>query len=238
MDFEKNFQTLIMVDTNPGGTASMARLAKGISSFSPSNNDDTDDTAYLDGDGGKDTEVTGMQLQYDFSGHRTRTDAAQNYIAGLKLEVGDSRRTTATIYHIDGSGETGDCTVTDIVDGGGDANAKGEFSCTLMFNGKPTKIDKAAADALGASYAAGTTSGTTTATATPGTGNSLYYVLTDAEQTEYANAYEDGQGLTAYTSGAEIAATAGQYLNVYEITEYKRITKFDSHELQASEIAS
>jgi hypothetical protein len=238
MDFSKNFQSLFMVDITPDAAPTYVRLAKGISSVTPATNDDTDDTAYLDGDGGKDTEVTGMQMQYDFSGHRADTDAAQNYIAGLALEVGDARRTHFKAYHRDGSGASGDCTITTIVDGGGDANAKGEFSCSVMMNGKPTKIVKTVADVMTVVIAAGTTTGTTTATFTSADGWSEYYSLTSTAETAYANAYKDPQSLTSLTSGAEIAAEVGQYLNMWTIDLYKRVVSFVSHELVTADIAS
>ena len=46
-------------------------------------------------------------------------------------------------------------------------------------------------------------------------GNTLAYKLTAATQTAYANGYPGL--LTAYTTGADIPATAGQYLGMYEL---------------------
>jgi hypothetical protein len=237
-DFSKNFQTLFLINVNPAGTESLKRLAAGISSVTPSSNDETDDAAYLDGEGAKTTTVTGMQRQYDFSGSRDDADEAQNFVAGLIGKVGKDRETTFKLYHRDGSSVYGACTIQDIVEFGGDADAKADFTFTLKMNGKTTDVAKLSAPALGATFAAGTTIGTTKATATPGVGNALFYKITETAQTASANAYESEDNLTAYTSADEIAVTAGEFVNLYEMSEFKRIIKFDSHEMAAGEIAA
>ena len=92
-----------------------------------------------------------------------------------------------------------------------------------------------AAPALTATVAQGSDSGTTKFTANAGTGNTLEYTLTTAADPGYFNTIPDG---TAYTSGADITATAGKYLNMFEVNAAGRIVKFKTHLLVAGNIKS
>ena len=72
-------------------------------------------------------------------------------------------------------------------------------------------------------------------TATPDAGNSLAYKLGAAT---FGNLY-DGQyfaGFTAYTSGADIPATVGQFLLMIELDANNRVAKFAEQELAALDI--
>lgn len=89
-----------------------------------------------------------------------------------------------------------------------------------------------AAPALTATVAAGTAAGTKF-TATAGTGNTLGYSLTVAAETPN---YNDIVDVTAYVSGTDIPATAGQFLNMYELDANDRVVKFLSQELAAGDI--
>ena len=91
-----------------------------------------------------------------------------------------------------------------------------------------------AAPALSITVAQGAGAGSTKFTATAGSGNTLAYKLTAAAITGYLNTIP--AGVTAYTSGADIAATAGQILNTYELDAAGRIVKFNSHTLAAGDI--
>jgi hypothetical protein len=44
--------------------------------------------------------------------------------------------------------------------------------------------------------------------------------------------------VTNYTSGEDIPAVAGQYLNMYELDAYNHLVKFASAQLQAADIKS
>jgi hypothetical protein len=231
-----NFQNLIELNTTPGATtATWARIASGISSFTPSNNENVDQTAYLDGDGFGSSDVIGMQKTYAFSGHRVVGDTAQDYIFNdLQETLGDNRKTQ--IRHTDANGKiiTGDCTVCNIVEGGGDANAKTEISFEVHINGKPEKTPATTAPELTATIAAGATVGTTTATATAGTGDTLAYCLRSSALSPNGGAYIFG--LTSYTSEAEIKASVGQVLNLFELDANSRVVKFVAHELVTADI--
>lgn len=129
---------LFEIDITPGGTEeTWARIARGFNSFDPQTNEETDQTHYLDGDGHGSTDVTGVQLTLSFSGHRYYGDEAQDWIYSLKLEVGEGRKTKFRWTLPTGEIFEGPCTIAEITGPSGDANAKGDITVAIHFNGKP-----------------------------------------------------------------------------------------------------
>lgn len=119
-----------------------APLCAGIESITPSVNEQNQQAFYMCGLGGANNEVTGIAPEYAVSGHRVIGDAAQDYIAGLRYKLGQDRKSSlkVEIYDHETLVETivADCTITDIVDFGGNATDLVPFSCTLRVNGIPT----------------------------------------------------------------------------------------------------
>ena len=229
------YQTLFELDTNPGGVASYARLGEGLESSSPSLNEELKQAGYLDGDGGKSTRSTGFQLIYAFSGERRPGNTAQDYIFGKMLEMGDARLTNFRVTGAGGDVISGACAIANIQPPGGDANSPQACGFEIHFNGKPAFTAKAAAAALTVTIAASAvTSGCTKATATPAAGNSLAYKLSTASFTVYGRQY--AEGVTAYTTGADIPATVGQYLTVYELDAFKHVVKSVQQVLASGDI--
>lgn len=117
-------------------------LCAGIESITPSVNEQNQQAFYMCGNGGANNEVTGIAPEYAVSGHRVIGDAAQDYIAGLRYKLGQDRKSSlkVEIYDHETLVETivADCTITDIVDFGGNATDLVPFSCTLRVNGIPT----------------------------------------------------------------------------------------------------
>lgn len=117
-------------------------LCAGIESITPSVNEQNQQAFYMCGLGGANNEVTGIAPEYAVSGHRVIGDAAQDYIAGLRYKLGQDRKSSlkVEIYDHETLVETivADCTITDIVDFGGNATDLVPFSCTLRVNGIPT----------------------------------------------------------------------------------------------------
>ena len=97
---------------------------------------------YMCGNGGANNEVTGIAPEFDISGDRVYGDAAQDYIAGLRYSLGQDRKSSLKVELYDHGTlqETivADCTITDIVDFGGDTTALVPFSCKIRINGIPT----------------------------------------------------------------------------------------------------
>ena len=119
-----------------------APLCAGIESISPSVNEQNQQAFYMCGQGGACNVVTGIAPEYDVSGNRVIGDAAQDYIAGLRYSLGQNRVSSLKVEIYDGTTlvETivADCTITDIVDFGGNATDIVPFSCKLRVNGIPT----------------------------------------------------------------------------------------------------
>ena len=236
--FSLNFQQLLEIDTTPNGsTRTWIRFGAGISSVDPENNENIDQTAYIVDGGFSSSEVIGAQKILSWSGHRLVGDAAQDYIFSKEYDLGSSRKTNIRFYDAGGNLTTGGCTIANLKAGGGDAAAKTEISGEFHMNGKPVYTPKSIAPALSATIEAGTAVGTTKATASPGATNTLKYNLTSATVgTVYLNQFLDG-GIN-YTSGDDIIATVGQFLQVYEVNSYGRVQKFTEHELASGDIAS
>lgn len=223
--FELNFQDLYEIDITPLTTATYVRLAVGISGAEADNNENIAQDNYLDGDGFGSSDVIGAQHVVSFTGHRVVGNVAQDYIAAMKLELGDSRKTHLRYTDAAGNQISGSVTIANIKEGGGDAGAKKDFSFEAHFNGKPTYTPHSAAAALIATIAPGTSARTTSFTATPGAGNTLAYKLCASDPgTVYGGQYVAGD--TPYTSGANIAAAVGQYLQMFELNSYGRVVKY------------
>lgn len=128
------FEINIEPGADPG---TFERMAKGFSSFEITNNDETDQTQYLDGDGFASTTVMGAQLTLSFGGHRYFGDAAQDWIFSKAMEIGSGRETEFRWTLPSGEIFEGPATLA-VIDGpSGDANAKGEITVEVHFNGKP-----------------------------------------------------------------------------------------------------
>lgn len=230
------FQSLFELDINPGGTENYKRLGDGMTSASPALNETVDEKSYLSDNGGRTKNVTGFGYDMAFSGDRIPGDPVQDFILARMFSLGGMRKTKYRQTDADGATLTGDCTITIDTPPGGDANAVQAFAFTIGINGQPVRTAPVAATAPTATFAAGTAVGTTKATVTPAVGNSLFIRLTAAQLTANGRQFQDIGELTAYTSGNDIAATAGQYLSVYELDEYRHVVKFVSHLVATGEL--
>ena len=125
-----------------GTTWSYSALCAGIKSITPSVNEQNQQAFYMCGNGGANNEVTGIAPEYDVSGDRIHVDAAQDYIVGLRYLLGQDRKSSLKVEIYDHTTKKqtieADCTITDIVDFGGDATALVPFSCKLRVNGIPS----------------------------------------------------------------------------------------------------
>ena len=231
-----NYESLLEIDANYGGTPSWVPLAAGVKSIGHALNESVDQTAYYDGDGFAESEVIGAQYVLSVTLDRRYGDTAQDYILGLQLSLGCSRKTQARWTNFQGDVKSGLVTIANITPPGGDAQAKGEWSFELHFKAKPALALATSAPALTAVVAAGSVVGSTKFTATAGAGNTLAYILTNGVPTApNAGAYVQA---VAYTSGANIAATVGKSLNMFELDANGRVVLFATEVLAALDIAS
>lgn len=113
-------------------------LAKYISSIGDDTQEETEDTAFYDGDGTPETSVTSVAGAYSVTGQYDPEDPAQELIAGLKYKTGDGRKVFHRVVAANGKKEwVGRATVTSIVAGAGDASSYEEFSCNIRFDTIP-----------------------------------------------------------------------------------------------------
>lgn len=117
-------------------------LAKGITTIGDDTQEETEDTAYYDGDGTPETEIISVAGAYTPEGHYYSDDPAQALIAGLKYKVGEGRKIWHRVVSADGKKEyIGRATVSAIVAGAGDASAYETFSCNIRFDRIPEEND-------------------------------------------------------------------------------------------------
>lgn len=125
----------------PGGEAATEdwlELAKYISSISDDTSEETEDTAFYDGDGTPETSVISVAGAYSIEGQYDPTDAAQELIANMKYKTGEGRKVHHKIVSAVGTKQwIGRATVTGIVAGSGDASAYETFSCNIRFDSIP-----------------------------------------------------------------------------------------------------
>ncbi|WP_077735632.1 phage tail tube protein [Bacillus sonorensis] len=138
-NFPLQFKNEFSLDITPtGATQTFEQLAAGLKTIESNNNEEIDQTAYYDGDGMADSDVIGGQLILTCTLDRVLDDPVQNYILSMIFEFGVSRRTTCKWKTSTGELIEGPVTIANIAPPGGDANAKGEWTFEIHFNGKPT----------------------------------------------------------------------------------------------------
>lgn len=117
-------------------------LAEGIVTIGDDTQEETEDTAYYDGDGTPEAEVISVAGAYTPEGHYYPDNPAQALIASLKYKTGDGRKLWHKVVSADGKKEwVGRATVSAIVAGAGDASAYEEFSCNIRFDQIPVETD-------------------------------------------------------------------------------------------------
>jgi hypothetical protein len=121
-------------------------IAKGITSVDPDNNEESEETYYFDGGGAAEIDITGFMMSYGFEGHRNYGDPAQDYIMSLANKTGPDRKCWFEVIEPNGDKWEGPATISEIKLPGGDANAKGEISFTISFDGQPTFVENPGGD--------------------------------------------------------------------------------------------
>ena len=243
-DYQKNYEKLFLINTTPSSTATLVRLANGIDTFDETNNETKETKMYYNNEGYGTTISTNKSMSWTASGDRIKGDTAQDYISGLYYKLGGDLETTYESYDSEGNKISGDCSITDIIKFGGGAGEISPFGATINGNGKPaityatSAVDFATPTVFAMGTAIGATMATVTAAVSPSVeaGLTLYYTLGAVAVSANTHEYIDTNTLTAYTSGADVAVEADQYLTIYGIDENKRVQRFVSHKVLEAEI--
>ena len=201
-DFALNFQKLLEIDITPGAsTRSYKRVASGISSASPGNNEEIAQDGYLDGDGYKSSDVIGAQRIWTFSGHRDKDDDAQNFIFGTQMTLGNDRKTNFREYDAVGNLKSGRVTICNVETDQGGALAKSEIGFELHYNGKPVETAATIAPTASVEIDTGSLTGTTRFSLKKTTPtNSIKYRL-QAQSAGTINGMQYISGLNEYDAG-------------------------------------
>lgn len=139
--FALNYTNLYLINTTPDAAEkTWERIGAGINSADWEGNENVAQDAYYDGEGQASSDVTGGQMVGTFSGHRKYGDPAQNFIASTLIDYGDGRKTDFRWVAPDGQILEGEVTLVNVKPGGGDPNAKSDFSFEVHFNGMPTYV--------------------------------------------------------------------------------------------------
>lgn len=117
--------------------ASWATLATGFETINPTLKETDDNTQYYDGAGYGSSDITAKTINIAFSGNRIEGDAAQDFVAGKLLSLGDDLKSLIRWTRTDGGIIIFLATLTAIQITGGKASDKQTFSFTAVSNGKP-----------------------------------------------------------------------------------------------------
>lgn len=112
-------------------------LADGIITIDPDINEESEEFAYYDLDGGSEEVVGSISQSYSVEGHHDPQDPAQKIITEMEWKKGDDRVVWFKIVDTDQTTFTGKATVLEIKVRGGDANAYRPISCSIRFRGVP-----------------------------------------------------------------------------------------------------
>mgnify|MGYP001182222133 FL=1 len=113
------------------------RIARWISNVEPSPEEETEETAYYDGDGTPETDVISVRMAWSFEGMFDDEDPAHKFIRSLEFETGEGRKVMYKQVRQDGTVLEGPATVTEPVTTGGEASAYEQFSFTIAWDRKP-----------------------------------------------------------------------------------------------------
>ena len=140
-----NYGIGIEIDTTPDAdNPTWALLADGINNITEAMNEVKQQTYYLADKGYGHTEVTAQHPAFTLTGNRVYGDVAQDYIFGLKYNLGCHRKTQLRVSVVNTCNNTtmytryiAQCTVCDLQEISGSAENLCDISITLEFNGRP-----------------------------------------------------------------------------------------------------
>ena len=117
-----------------------AELCAGIEGMEFNENEQNQQFFFLCGEGFADNVVTGAAPELVITGRRIVGNTAQDYIAGLQMELGEERNSSVRITS-GGKVITCACSIGAITSFGGQALDVNAFGCTIRLCGKPTVTD-------------------------------------------------------------------------------------------------
>lgn len=122
--------------TGRAGTADT--LIRGLETFSPAINANTETWSPMDEEGWERNQVTGKGLTISLSGKRQYGDAGNDYVASLMTGVGTSVQSKFKWEMPSGATLEGDCVINVTTPAGGDSTTIDSLELEILSDGKPT----------------------------------------------------------------------------------------------------
>lgn len=113
------------------------RLSKWISSVGDDPEEESEDTAWYDGDGTPETDIISIKKSHPVEGLYSDSDPAHKLIRSLEFEVGEGRKIMYKQVRANGDELIAPATIADIVTTGGEASDYAPLTCTITWNRKP-----------------------------------------------------------------------------------------------------
>lgn len=174
------------------------------------------------------TLASGYELYYVPTSDANASTLSKDTAGATKLSITDPNATTAQLTDLTPGTE-----YTFVVYAKNQNGAYSQVSDAVQA----TSSAAPAASILGHQVAKGTAIGTTKITYAATAGNTLAYKV---QGQQFGTVYKGlaPTGTTAYTTGADIAATAGQWIGLYELDGADNVVKFVQHQVIANDLAS
>lgn len=116
-------------------------IGGGITGIAPEFEEDSENIAYYDLNGGTSKFTKSVTVSYAFEGHRKYGDEAQDFMRKKLFKLSE-RSCYLKVEEPDGTIIQGPAKISDIQAHGGEANDPSEFKCTISFEGLPEESVK------------------------------------------------------------------------------------------------
>src|SRR5690625_3012728 len=140
MSRKKNALTEHHIAPMPEGDAEpdYMRVAKWVHTADPSNDEETEEQGYYDGDGTPETDVTSVKLSLAFDGYYLDSDPAHKFIRSIETKSGESRKVMYKQVRPSGDVYEGPATITQPITTGGEATGFEPLQFTVAWDKEPT----------------------------------------------------------------------------------------------------
>lgn len=206
------------------GAWTYAELREGIEGVSLDSGGQNQQYFFMKNNGFAANEVTGLAPKLTISGKRVYGDTAQDYIDGLRFQLGSARKTSVRLRYVDSSTGTDithtivcGATIQDIVTLGGQTVENAPFNCVLALDGAPVESTGLDLPALTVVSVAGAT-GKTKVYVNPAKGAGNTYVYKTAVAVELPVLGAATTGWTAWDGTVEITAVTGNKIGIVEVS--------------------
>lgn len=205
------------------GVWTYAELREGIEGVVLDSGGQNQQYFFLKNNGFAANEVNGLAPKLTISGKRVYGDAAQDYIDGLRFQLGSARKTSIRLRYVDSSSgaditRTIVCgaTIQDIVTFGGQGVENAPFNCVLALNGAPVESTSLDLPELTVVSVAGV-AGKTAIYVNPAKAGGNTYVYKTDDTVELPALGAATTGWTAWDGSAEITATTADQIGIVEV---------------------